>query len=169
MKKKKDEVSVVSTTTITPLREEELYGPDDPAEAAFTQSDAHALGDLDLQPYTPDRVWAAQAMGLRYGFIDDAGVEFFKEHRIYPGALRDVAIILWLCSLKDELDIDKACRNPVAAARKAATWSHDHKMDNPRGEDFWKAYAVFMRIMAEVDASVSVPEATGNGSASPNV
>ena len=156
------------TQTIQP-REEEAYGPDDPAEAAFTQSDTHELGDLNLQPYTPDRAWAAQAMGLRYGFIDDAGVEFFKEHRIYPGALRDVAIVLWLCSLTDEIEIDKASRNPIAAARKAATWSDEHKLANARSPEFWQAYAVFMKIMAEVDASVSVPESTGNESGpSPN-
>jgi hypothetical protein len=152
-----------------PSPEEETYGPDDPAEAAFTQSDSHALGDLDLQPYTPDRAWAAQAMGLRYGFVDDAGVEFFKEHRIYPGALRDVAIVLWLCSITDEVEIDKASRNPIAAARKAATWSHEHKLGNVRHPEFWSAYAVFMKIMAEVDASVSVPDTTGNESGpSPN-
>jgi hypothetical protein len=167
MKKKKDEVRVISTTTVTP-NDSEIYGPDDPAEEAFTRSDSHALGDLDLQPYTPDRAWAAQSMGLRYGFIDDAGVEFFREHKIYPGALRDVAIVLWLCSLTNEVEIDKACRNPIAAARKAATWSHQLKMDNPRGDGFWKAYAVFMQIMAEVDASVSTPETNDNGSASPN-
>jgi hypothetical protein len=156
-------------TTVIQPREEEAYGPDDPAESAFTQSDSHILGDLDLQSYTPDRAWAAQAMGLRYGFVDDAGVEFFKEHRIYPGALRDVAIVLWLCSITDEIEIDKASRNPIAAARKAATWSHEHKLDNARGEGFWSAYAVFMKIMAEVDASVSTPEPSGNeGSPSPN-
>lgn len=161
---------VVSTTkTVSPTKEDEIYGPDDPAEEAFVKSDAHALDDLELQPYTPDRAWAAQAMGLRYGFVDDAGVEFFREHRIYPGALRDVAIVLWLCSLDDEVEIDKASRNPVAAARKAATWAHDRKLENPRGDGFWKAYAVFMKIMGEVDASVSVPEPIANGtSSSPN-
>lgn len=160
---KKKTVSVVSKTITSPTREEEVYGSDDPAEQAFTQSDVHALGEMDLQPYTPDRAWAAQAMGLRYGFVDDAGVEFFKEHRIYPGALRDVAIILWLCSLTDEIEIDKASRNPIAAARKAATWAHERKLDTTKADEFWKAYAVFMRIMAEVDGSVSVPEPSDNG------
>lgn len=160
---------VVSTTkTVSPTKDDDIYGPDDPAEEAFTKSDVHALNDLELQPYTPDRAWAAQAMGLRYGFVDDAGVEFFREHRIYPGALRDVALVLWLCSLDDEVEIDKASRNPVAAARKAATWAHERKLDNQRGDEFWKAYAVFMKIMAEVDASVSVPEPSGNGTSSPN-
>src|SRR4029453_5756911 len=146
---------------------DELYLPDDPAEEAFTQSDAHQLGDLELQPYTPDRAWAAQAMGLRYGFVDEAGVQFFKEHKIYPGALRDVAIVCWLCSLTSEIEIDKASRNPIAAARKAADWSHERKLDNARAEEFWKAYAVFMRIMAEVDASASTPEQNDNGTADP--
>jgi hypothetical protein len=148
-------------------KDDELYMPDDPAEEAFVQSEAHELGNLELQPYTADRAIAAQAMFLRYGFVDDAGVEFFKAHRIYPGAVRDVAIVLWLCSLKDEITIDKACRDPIAGARKAVEWLHERKWDNPRAEQFWKAYAVFMRIMAEVDASVSVPEQTSNGQTSP--
>lgn len=79
-----------------------------------------------------------------------------------------MALVLWLCSLEDEVEIDKASRNPVAAARKAATWAHERNLDNQRGDEFWKAYAVFMKIMAEVDASVSVPEPSGNGTSSPN-
>ena len=172
MKKKKEANSVtlgshVSVSTTYP-KEDDVYAPDDPAETAFTESDAHTLGDLKLQPYTMNRSWAAQSMGLRYGFVDDAGVAFFKEHRIYPQAPRDVAVVLWLCSLTDEIEIDKAFRNPIPAIRKAATWAEEHNLKNTRGEDFWKAYALFMRIMAEVDASVSVPESTGNGSDSPN-
>jgi hypothetical protein len=147
---------------------DELYLPDDPAEEAFTQSDAHDLGDLELQPYTPDRAVAAQAMFLRYGFVDEAGLEFFKAHKIYPGAVRDVAVVLWLCSLTNQSEIDKASRDPIAAARKAVEWSHERKMDNTRSEEFWKAYTVFMRIMAQVDASASVPEQqSDNGTAAP--
>jgi hypothetical protein len=146
---------------------DELYLPDDPAEEAFTQSDAHELGDLELQPYTPDRAVAAQAMFLRYGFVDEAGLEFFKAHKIYPGAIRDVAVVLWLCSLTSETEIDKASRDPIAAARKAVEWLHERKWDNPRGDEFWKAYTVFMRIMSEVDASTSIPEQSDNGTAAP--
>jgi hypothetical protein len=146
---------------------DELYLPDDPAEEAFTQSDAHDLGDLELQPYTPDRVMAAQAMFLRYGFVDEAGVEFFNQHKVYPGALRDVAVVLWLCSLTSETEIDKASRNPIAAIKKAIEWSHERKLDNTNSEEFWKAFTVFMRIMSQVDTSTSVPEQTDNGTSPP--
>src|SRR4030095_13172453 len=113
---------------------DELYLPDDPAEEAFTQSDAHELGELELQPYTPDRA---------------------------------VAVVLWLCSLTNQNEIDKASRDPIAAARRAIEWLHERKMDNTRSEEFWKAYTVFMRIMSEVDASASVPEHSDNGTADP--
>ena len=67
-----------------------------PEESAFTGSDNHALGELELQPYTPSRIVAAQSLGLKYPLIPDEEREQFDKTGIYPGALRDTIIVLWL-------------------------------------------------------------------------
>src|SRR5665811_1515722 len=81
------------------------YEPDETAaEAAFTGpgSDTATLGKVKLQPYTPERIVAAQAMVRHYGHLDDAAVAQFNKTRIYPGMLNDVINHAWLRSLTDD-------------------------------------------------------------------
>jgi hypothetical protein len=138
---------------------EEIYSSDDQAEAAFINCDKHTLGDLKLEPFTLQRQWAAEAMFLRYGSVDKAGIEFLNKHGFYPGASRDVAIVLWLCSVK-ESEVDEAYRNPSAGAQKAAEWAKEHNLTITKNDQWEQAWKVFVRIISEVDASRSVPVET---------
>lgn len=127
-------------------------------EEAASAFGSDELEGVTLHPYTPDRAWAAQAMGLKYGFIDEAGVDEFKRSGIYPGALRDCGIVLWLRSLTNETEIDKAARNPVAAARTAATWSQEKGFGDVRSDKFWAAYNIFINTMTEVAQAQTTPK-----------
>jgi len=127
-------------------------------EQAFVESENHAFGDIKLQPFTPDRVIAAQAMGLHYGNVDPAGVEQFDRTKLYPGAMRDVAVVLWLCTLTEPSDVDGAARNPVTAAVMASTWAGKHGLTDQRSQSFWDGYLLFFKIMREIEVSRTEPE-----------
>lgn len=127
-------------------------------EEASSAFNTDELEGIDLQPYTPDRAWAAQAMGLKYGFVDEAAVEEFKRTGIYPGGLRDCGIVLWLRSLTSEQEIDKAARNPVASAVTAAKWATEHGFGDTRSEKFWLAYNIFIHTMTEVAQAQTTPK-----------
>ena len=127
------------------------------ASAAFSGSEDQLEG-LELHPYSPDRAWAAQAMGLKYGFVDEAGVDEVKRTGVYPGALRDVGIVLWLRSLTSETEIDKAARSPVAAAVSAAKWAQGIGIADTRSDKFFAAYNIFMDTMTAVAEAQTTPK-----------
>ena len=127
-------------------------------KAADAFAGAEELEGVDLQPYNTDHAWAAQAMGLKYGFVDDAGVDQFDRTGLYPGALRDAGIVLWLRTLTNETEIDKAARCPVGAAVSAAKWAQEAGIDDTRNPKFHIAYRIFMDTMAAVDAARTTPK-----------
>jgi hypothetical protein len=127
-------------------------------DQAFIESHNHALGDLRLEPYSPARIIAAQAMGLHYGSIDAAGMAQFNKTKVYPGAIRDIAVVLWLCSIRDESEIDAAARDPVGAAKKMQTWSARLGILDTGNAAFWDAYVLFFKIMNDIQASRVQPE-----------
>src|SRR6266851_1168076 len=98
----------------------------DPQEKAFLESENHEFDGVKLEPYSPMRLVAAQAMGLHHGRVDAAGMEQFNRISVYPGAVRDVCIVLWLLSIKNELEIDQAARAPIHAAKLAVEWGTVH-------------------------------------------
>jgi len=136
----------------------EAYAGDVTSETAFVESESHRFNGEELQPYSPARMWAADAMNLHYGRIDDAGMKMFYKERIYPGAVSDVGIVMWLCTLKDEERIDKARRDPMTASIEAAKWAQDHGIATSRSKKFWPAYATFLRIMQELQVSTGEAE-----------
>ena len=135
---------------------DEAYEPDD-AEAAFTQSDTHTFGDVELQPYTPQRAVAAQAIGLRHPNIGEDGMEQFQKTGVYPGALSDVCILLYLCSLVKPEEVRRAMRKPDESLDAAISWGAQHGITNTSSDTFWKAYDKFIAIITEVNASTSKP------------
>lgn len=128
---------------------------------AFTESDKHVLNGLKLQPWTPSRVIAAQAMGCLYPRIGKEGWDQYKRTKTYPGCLKDVVIVLWLC-LQDWQRVDDADAAPVEAYSEARKWAASlgiHRIDS---DEFWQAYGKFAEIMSEVDKSFTVPAQTDN-------
>ena len=127
------------------------------ASAAFSGSEAQLEG-VELQPYTTDRAWAARAMGLQYGFVDDAGIDVHKRTGLYPSAPRDVGIVLWLRSLTNDAEIDKAARSPVAAVKKAGDWARSVGISDPCNPKFDTAYSIFLETMDEVAKADTAPK-----------
>lgn len=139
---------------------DEDYAPDEP-ETSFTQSDNHALGDVKLQPYTPSRIIAAQAMGLHYGMLSDDEVQQYLATGLYPQAAHDVTIVLWLCSLEDDGEVARAAKWPEAAFKKASDWGATHGTINRSDGRFSAAFKLFFRIMSEIAASQTIPKTSG--------
>jgi hypothetical protein len=123
------------------------------AEKAFVQSELHEFNGFALKPWSPARAMAAQAMGLRYGSIDAAGISRFQSDKMYPGGQRDMAIVLWLCTLKTHEEIDAAARAPVLAMKSVYQFAADHGLTDDGTESHWKGFTMFLGIMNEIAAS----------------
>lgn len=137
------------------------YGkdPTPTAEKIFVESENHSLNGMKLQPYSVARMWAADAMGLHYGHLSPAEMTLWKKNSIYPGAARDVAIVLWVCSVLDTDEVseaeelDTACREPIEAVQKAMEWAKGLNIHTPKRKEFWPAFREFLKIMREVHES----------------
>ena len=140
-----DEGSKPTTPTMTP-------------DKSFINSDGHEVEGIKLFPYTPERMWAADAMGLRYGNLSKAASLQYMNKGTYPGMEADVAIVMWLCSLKDKEEIRAARRNPDTAEDLAIEYCRSHKMVSIKQAKWWKAYDVFLEIMREVHAAYGEPK-----------
>jgi hypothetical protein len=130
----------------------------EPVNKAFLESENHEFDGVKLEPYSPMRIVAAQAMGMHHGRVDPAGMEQFERVLVYPGAVRDVCIVLWLCSIKDELQIDQAARAPVHAAKLAIEWGTAHGLLDDSTDKFTIAFGLMMSIMREIRKSQGVPQ-----------
>jgi len=141
----------MSATVKPPPRKKE---PD-----SFVSSDKHTLNGKKLQPWTPSRYIAAQAMGMLYPRIGEKGHDQFKRTQVYPGAVKDVIIALWLCSVTED-EVDDADASPEAAYRKARAWAIGLGLHKIEGDAFWNAYGQFADIFNEVDQSRTTPAET---------
>lgn len=130
-------------------------------DQSFIESAGHSVNGLKLEPYTPERMWAADAMGLRYGHLSDAAAKQFARKNTYPGMEGDVGIVIWLCSLTDVDEVRAARRDPERAEGEAIVFAKTHKIITGKQSKFWDAYKVFLRIMDEVHAAYGEPESAG--------
>lgn len=142
--------------------DEEAYDKDDAQpvtpEAAFIQSAGHSLNGTKLEPYTIERMWAADSMGLRWGRLSPAAAQQFAKDNTYPGMNGDTAIVMWLCSVADLDEIRCARRDPADAEDKVIAFAEKHKIASPKQTAFWEAYRVFLAIMTEVHVAFAEPE-----------
>lgn len=144
--------------------QDEAYGADEAVEelvtpeAAFKDSANHALNGTKLEPYTIERMWAADSMGLRWGRLSKPAAAQFAKDNTYPGMSGDVGIVIWLCSTTDLDEIRTARRDPSEAEDKAVEFAKKHKIASPKQKQFWEAYKVFLDIMTEVHVAYSEPE-----------
>lgn len=127
-----------------------------PADKAFIESPSHVLGDLKLEPYSPSRVVAAQAMGLRYPNVPK-GFEAYSQSGTYPGILRDVIVVLGVCMMDDDA-VDKAQLDSDEAYKNAERWAHTKGILNTGSKEFFAAKSMFEKIMVEIYSSRSEPE-----------
>lgn len=139
---------------------------DDGHERAFVSAKAgFELFGESLRKYSPSRKVAAQSMGLIYPYIGDDAAAQMEATGIYPGALKDTIICLWLCTLQDASDQDKAeiragawnpsrvLHKPREALDAAMQWAADLEICDAGSERFGEAFKTFISIATAVEAS----------------
>jgi hypothetical protein len=123
------------------------------ASKAFLESGAHLLLGEKLAPYTPSRIVAAQAMGLLYPQIGKEGMAQLKKTGIYPGELRDLIIVLWLCRLQKAAEVQDALIDPDVSYATAEKWAGKAGLCDMTSRPFLEALSVFQTIMNEIGES----------------
>lgn len=129
-------------------------GQQTPADKAFTGSDKHTLDDLKLEPWSPDRQIAFQALGGVFPNTGKAGWQQFIQTNLYPGATRDVILFVAL-SVTPAEDVDDA------TWKDAKAFGVKRGLHNPDSKAFWQAFAKFMEVQKEITASITVPKTDG--------
>jgi hypothetical protein len=127
------------------------------AHSAFLESGGHLFMSERLQPYTPSRIVAAQAMGLLYPKIGNDGLAQLKKTGLYPGELKDIIIVLWLCRLKTKEQVADARLDPIAAYEDAEKWAGKIGLCDMTSDAFGYGLLVFQNIMNEIGESKTTP------------
>jgi hypothetical protein len=148
MKRKKKASQPLNRSTSQPARG---------AHKAFLEAGGHLFLGEKLQPYTPSRVVAAQAMGLLYPKIGDAGAAQFKNTGMYAGELKDMIIVLWLCRLGKDDQVSAARMDPIAAYGVAEKWAGKAGLCDTGSDVFNEGLLTFMLIMNEIGESKTRP------------
>lgn len=128
----------------------------------FTSSERHALNGLKLEPWTPDRSICAQAVGLVYPALSKEDWASFKRGGAYPGAARDVALTLFICTLKPDEVLELEAQGPVEAKKRSTEWAAKLGIHDLSKQPFWDALGKCLEIWNEVNESVTVPKKSGN-------
>lgn len=118
-----------------------------------------------LSNYSASRKVAAQAMGLLYPYIGEAGASQMEATGIYAGVVKDMAIVLWLMTLPDPMDLTvqqirakpwtpaRALMKPQEALEEAVCWAESVNIVDTASDKFQEALATFMAILAGQSAS----------------
>jgi hypothetical protein len=110
-----------------------------------------------LKPWTPERKIAAQSMGMLYPLIGDEGVEQMERTGVYPGALKDTIIFVWLCTQKESV-VRRAFRKPIEAMEDAIAWASSRGLIDIDAPEFEEAYLLFSQKMEEEMKARSKPD-----------
>jgi hypothetical protein len=140
--------------------------PTPPEDSAFIAAKrGFELFGQPLKHYSASRKVAAQAMGMQWPFIGEAALAQLQATNMYPGALRDTALVLWLCTLPDpsdqtmeqvkakEWNPSKALSKPDDARDAALAWADKTGITDTAGSQFAEAFQVFFGIVSGADAS----------------
>lgn len=127
------------------------------AHKAFLDSGGHLFIGERLQPYTPSRIVAAQAMGLIYPKIGTDGLAQLKKTGLYPGELKDIIIVLWLCRLKTKELVTQALMDPIEAYAEAEKWAGRIGLCDMTSDTFAYGLVVYQMIMNEIGESKTTP------------
>jgi hypothetical protein len=123
-----------------------------PEEAFLDAKTGFSLDDVLLEAYSPARKVAAQAMGMIYPMVPDEDEERFERSGQYSGIIKDMAIVLWLCSLKTvgakgEWNPAKAVRKPEEALSVAIDFAAEKQFEEISAPNYMQAYATFIKIV----------------------
>lgn len=124
---------------------------------AFVSSDRHGLNGIKLEPWTHDRSIAAQTLGLIYPNLSKEDWASVKRGGIYPGALRDVMLTIWLCTIKKQDVIATEVLGVENAMIESGKFGAKHGIHKVKGQPFWDALSICMAMWNEVNQSVTIP------------
>lgn len=144
-----------------PTKQPPAISPDQ----AFVKSAAHLFAEMQLEPYTPSRVVAAQAMGLKYPRIGSEGLACYEKTGLYPGELRDIIIVLGVCRLPKE-EVLSAQLDPVAAYNLAEEWASGLGLTDMSSDIFKEAQRLFEALQNEIGASKTERKGTDSATGS---
>ncbi len=121
-----------------------------------------------LRPYSPSRKVAAQTMGMIYPFVGRDGQAQMEATGMYPGAIKDVLIVLWLCSLPDAPEVAKdawspslALRRPVLAMDEAMEWAG--ALIDVGSAEWAEAFELFLKIVVPTEQAKFKSDASASG------
>lgn len=147
------------------MNEDEGYERDEeqaPEDRSFIESAEHRLNGVKLHAFSPEWMWAADSIGLRYGRLSKEATDQFIADGTYPGMAGDVPIVMYVCSLQSREMVSWARRNPIPAEQAAADFAEKHRIVSPKQSGWWDAYKIFIKIMNEIHAAYGerdLPEA----------
>jgi hypothetical protein len=160
-----------------------------PEAAAYLDEKAGAsLFEKVLEPWSPSRVVAANAMGLVWPMPPEAADQL-RTNGIFAGALSLTIIVCWLRSIPNaseqdkeatmrrEWNVQRANQAPRAAFEAATAWGAERKITDLTDDDaapFLQAYKVALATLLNVSVSEFNVQAPPNtkpeaGGAPPNV
>lgn len=141
------------------------------------------LFGVELAAYSPARMVAAQAMGLKYPMIGEEGAGSVEKTGSYPGMLKDMIIVLFLCATPDKgkpqaaglqptglNSINFAVVNPETALEMAIGWADSMNICVASSPRYNEAAEVFGVIVSEpITQEFSVKSSDSGSSEPPNV
>lgn len=127
---------------------------------AFVTSDRHSFNGIKLEPWTHDRSIAAQSLGLIYPNLSKEDWASVKRGGIYPRAVRDVMLTLWLCTIRKQDVIATEILGVENAMTESGKFGAKHGIHQVKSEPFWDALSICMAMWNEVNQSVTIPAKT---------
>ena len=134
----------------------------DETEEAFDRAVAgYDLFGETLRPYSESRKDAAELMGLQYPYLSTEDHDRLTKTNRYPAMKRDAAIVLWLCSIKDSMDLtqedvkagewtpERAFLHPAMALETALAWINSKEWGNTSRPKFVMACGVMVQIVMD--------------------
>ncbi len=139
----------------------------EPQQAILAKGGDSIFG-IELRPYSASRVVAAQSMGLLFPIVGVEGMDQMKRSGTYPGMLKDTIIVIWLCALKDAIDLTKdevkaqvwtptrATHSPATALEEAMRFAENYGFLS--GARFEEASVKMMQTVSAVRENEFVPK-----------
>lgn len=154
---------------------------DDQKPSAFALAKAgYELFGEKLTAYSPERYIIAQAMGMLWPYPGDGAMAQMQATGIYPGMIKDIALLLWVLTLKepsaqtkDEVKMrawntSRAMIDPKGATSAAVQWAASLGIMEPQSDKFTEASTLFFDIVQPAEEAKFTAEAQSSEDESPN-
>lgn len=129
---------------------------------AFAQSQRHVFNGVKLEPWTEARRIASQSLGMIYPSLSASDWASVKRGGAYPGAVRDVMLTLWICTIPSQDLLKTEAAGIENAMTESMAFGIKHGIQDLGKQPFWDAMSKCMDIWNEVNASVTIPDRSGD-------